>query len=251
MRQARIMMGMPIAVEMRGNESRLEFFDEVFSYFNYVDQKFSTYKNTSEISAINRGELDAGSQSNDMKEVFALSEETKRLTGGYFDITKLNGKIDPSGLVKGWAIFNAANILRSHGVKNFYIEAGGDIEASGFNAEDKPWRIGIENPFRKDGETKTEIVKTIDLSDRGIATSGTYKRGRHIYNPISRSLADDNIVSLTVVGPNVYEADRFATAAFAMGRDGIVFIEKLPGFEGYQIDKNGLAVMTSGFINYI
>ncbi len=59
------------------------------------------------------------------------------------------------------------------------------------------------------------------------------------------------MVSLTVIGPNVYEADRFATAAFAMGKNGIAFIEQLQGFEGYQIDGAGIATMTSGFAQVI
>jgi thiamine biosynthesis lipoprotein len=50
-----------------------------------------------------------------------------------------------------------------------------------------------------------------------------------------------------VVGPDVLEADRFATAAFAMGLDGIDFVERTPELEGYAIDKNGLATFTSGF----
>ena len=53
--------------------------------------------------------------------------------------------------------------------------------------------------------------------------------------------------SLTVIGPNVYEADRFATAAFAMGREGLRFIEEQPGLEGYMIDRSGMASYTSGF----
>jgi FAD:protein FMN transferase len=60
-----------------------------------------------------------------------------------------------------------------------------------------------------------------------------------------------SIVSLTVVGPNVYEADRFATAAFAMDSAGIHFIEELDGFEGYMIDHAGMAMYTSGFERYV
>ncbi len=74
------------------------------------------------------------------------------------------------------------------------------------------------------------------MSDCGVATSGTSIRGQHIYNPQDDAAPIDEIVSLTVIGPNIYEADRFATAAFAMGSDGIVFIEQLDGFEGYMID---------------
>ena len=114
--------------------------------------------------------------------------------------------------------------------------------------------VGIRDPFdvgikHGNGTVSTsqlhpsqqKIVKKIFLhNNEGVATSGTYIRGRHIYNPKATSaggkdaldqpipvLASDEIVSLTVIGPNVYEADRFATAAFAMGRAGIEFVERL------------------------
>jgi len=60
-----------------------------------------------------------------------------------------------------------------------------------------------------------------------------------------------DIASITIIGPNVYDADRFATAAFAMGKRGIQFIEKLAGFEGYMIDMRGIATYTSGFERYV
>ena len=129
------------------------------------------------------------------------------------------GKLDPSGLVKGWAIQNAAEQLREKSVKNFYIDAGGDIQVSGKNAQGEPWLIGIRNPFN--GE---EIIKTIAVSTEGVATSGTYIRGEHIYNPLDSDKAPKVVKSLTVIGSNIYEADRFATAAFAMGAEGIKFI---------------------------
>ncbi len=240
-------MGMPVIVEINDREATPELFDEVFSYFTYVDEKFSTYKETSEISAINRGEKRAEAWSEDMKEVFALSEETKRLSGGYFDIVARDGRYDPSGLVKGWAILNAANILRGQGVRNFYVEVAGDIETNGLNAEGNPWRIGIQNPLK--GER--EVIKTVHLKGQGIATSGTQVRGQHIYDPKDRNRPLNDVASITVIGPNIYEADRFATAAFAMEGAGIEFIERLEGFEGYQIDRNGNAVMTSGFADYV
>lgn len=246
-------MGMPISVEIVGEDASTgvaqKLFDAVFSYLAYVDEKFSTYKKMSEVTAINQGRLKDEERSDDMKLIFALSEETKKLTRGYFDIVARDGSYDPSGIVKGWAILNAANILKKQGVKNFYIEAGGDIQVSGENREGKKWSVGIENPFSAKNESK-EIVKTVYLEDEGVATSGTYIRGQHIYNPKNKEGTIDDIVSLTVIGPNVYEADRFATAAFAMGKDGINFIEGLEGVEGYMIDKDGIATMTSGFENY-
>ena len=99
--------------------------------------------------------------------------------------------------------------------------------------------------------SRKEIVKVLAVTDKGIATSGTAIRGQHIYNPHNPVTPLQDIVSLTVVGPNVYEADRFATAAFAMGKRGIYFIEQLPGFEGYMIDASARATFTSGFERYV
>ena len=56
---------------------------------------------------------------------------------------------------------------------------------------------------------------------------------------------------LTVIGPDVLEADRYATAAFAMGRQGVHFIEKTLGLEAYEIDSFGTARMTSGLKKYL
>ena len=238
-------MGMPIIVEIADRDATSDAFEKVFSYFCSVDERFSTYKETSEVSKINRGELHPSEYSDDMKTVLALSEETKAKTDGYFNIFNPAGIMDPSGLVKGWAINNAAKILESDGYKNFYVDAGGDVEARGINSEDKKWRVGILNPINQ-----KEIVKVLHVSDRGVATSGTYIRGNHIYNPKANGHIIDEIVSLTVIGPNVYEADRFVTAAFAMGKEGINFIENLEGFEGYMIDRDGIATMTSGFHQY-
>lgn len=239
-------MGMPVIVNIRDDEVKQEFFDDVFNYFIYVDEKFSTYKDTSEITAINNGKIKIESASDDMKLIFKLSEETKKETNGYFDIINRDGKYNPSGIVKGWAIFNASNILKNKGVKNFTIEAGGDIEVSGKKENDELWCIGIQNPFNK----KREIIKKVYLTNKGMATSGTYVRGQHIYNPFNKNVTIDDAVSLTVIGPNIYEADRMATSAFAMGKEGINFIEQLKGFEGYIIDGKGIATMTTGFNNY-
>ncbi len=245
MKETRLMMGMPIMVEIVDPWVTQEALDSVYDYFEYVDNKFSTYKDDSEISHINQRKLELAQASADMRLVFDLAEATKQATGGYFDIAR-NGQYDPSGLVKGWAIYTAAAILRGQGFQNFYVDAGGDIEAVGQNAQGQSWRVGIQNPF-----DTHQIVKVIAVSNAGVATSGTYVRGQHIYNPLSAGPLVTNVVSLTVIGPNIYEADRFATAAFAMGENGIAFIEALDGFEGYQIDQFGLATFTSGFERYV
>jgi thiamine biosynthesis lipoprotein len=246
MKQTRLLMGMPITVEIVDGDrpaTNDAIFEEVYAYFTHIDEVFSTYKTTSEISAINNGKPRA-EWSEEMNMAFLLAEETKQATGGYFDIRKPDGSYDPSGLVKGWAIWNAAQLLQKRGFENFYVDAGGDIQPHGHNADGEKWAVGIKNPWQA-----SENIKVVYATSEGIATSGTYIRGEHIYNPKTGDAANE-IISLTVIGPNIYEADRFATAAFAMGRNAIRFIESLPGFEGYMIDNEKVATMTTGFEKY-
>lgn len=234
---------MPITVELVGREKETVLTD-IFNYFMAVDNTYSTYKPESEISRINKG-LPKEQWSAEMQTVWRLCEQTKQQTNGFFDIAH-EGKIDPSGLVKGWAIHNAAKRLLKQDIKNFYIEAGGDIQVHGKNDEGKPWLVGIRNPFNTQ-----EIIKSVAVTDEGVATSGTYIRGQHIYNPFKPNELIENVKSLTIIGPNIYEADRFATAAFAMGEGGITFIEKTKGLEAYMVDSEHIATYTSGFERYV
>jgi thiamine biosynthesis lipoprotein len=243
MKQTSFIMGMPITIEIVSCSDE-KLFKKVFDFFRMVDKKFSPFKKNSEVSLINCKSLKTSDYSFQMKQIIKSANKTKQQTDGYFDVYK-NGIFDPSGIVKGWAILEASKLLKKLGQNNFYIEAGGDIQVSGLNKQAKKWKIGIKNPFNL-----SEIVKVLEVDSEGIATSGTYERGDHIYNPIGETVADD-VVSLTVIGDNIYDADRFATAAFAMGENGIYFIDSLPGFEGLLIKKNGMSVKTNGFDKFI
>jgi thiamine biosynthesis lipoprotein len=246
MRQWRVVMGMPVTIEIAGSEADPAHFERLYSYFEHVEEVFSPFRSTSETSRINSGLLRPEDSSDEMKTVIRLAERTRKETKGYFDVNR-DGVFNPVGIVKGWAVYQASEMLRQAGAWDFCIEAGGDIQLSGLNESGDYWAVGIRNPFVRD-----EIVKSLRLSDMGIATSGTYVRGQHIYDPLAVEQARvGEIASVTVLGPNVYEADRFATAAFAMGPKGIGFLERERGLEGYMIDSNGIATMTSGFADYV
>ena len=253
MKETRVIMGMPIIVHIVNDDMVIAsaVIDKVFRYFRSVDERFSLYKKDSEISLINQGKIDKENYSRDMREIMRLAEETRSQTDGYFDIRDPDGFINTSGIVKGWAIYKASLIIRECGIKNYFINAGGDIELGGVNEDKQLWRVGIEDPLHL-GET----TRILSLTDCGIATSGTYIRGDHIYNPKTQKKnekMDDGIrlKSITIIGPNVYEADRFATPAFVMGENAIAFIEKQKGLEGYIIDTEGREMMTKGFSNYL
>ena len=234
-------MGMPITVEL-AEPTHASLLDEVFGYFLAIDQRFSPFKPDSEVALLNEGQLPLSALSRDMREVLDLAERTRQETNGYFDLRRPDGRVDPSGIVKGWAVRNAARLIEAAGPRNFYVEAGGDIQSRGTAPDGQEWRIGIRDPFDQTG-----IVMAVAPRGRGIATSGTYVRGQHIYNPHRPGHPIQDLVSLTVVGPDALEADRFATAAFAMGEDGIYFIEDYPNLEAYAITPGGIAIQTTGF----
>jgi thiamine biosynthesis lipoprotein len=255
MRRTELIMGMPVTVVIPDRERQdapdgLRYAttaaaaEAVFSYLRSVDERFSPYRAKSETSRIDRGALEPSEASAEMQEVLRLSEDTRQATNGFFDVW-FKGRFDPSGLVKGWAVARAAKLLDADGFISFCIEAGGDIEVRGANEQGLPWAIGLRSPTDPD-----RLVRTLRLQNRGIATSGTYIRGEHIYNPLSGAPANE-LASLTVVASDVYEADRFATAAFAMGREGIAFLAGQPEVEGYMIEWTGIATYTPGFARYL
>ncbi len=248
MERTELIMGMPITVSLpsaKSGEGADEAFAAVFSYFREIDERFSPYKPGSEVSRIARGEEKLEEASPQMAEVLRLCEETARQTGGYFSAWYA-GTFDPSGIVKGWAVHEASRILDELGFRDHCVDAGGDIEARGFNSEGGPWEIGIRNPF----DPRT-IVKVLRLRDRGIATSGTYIRGDHIYDPKTGLPKADGFASLTVIGPDVLEADRLSTPAFAMGEEGLGFLTTTPGIEAYAVGADGIALFTPGLARYI
>ncbi|HSX24885.1 MAG TPA: FAD:protein FMN transferase, partial [Candidatus Andersenbacteria bacterium] len=244
MKKEFVTMGMPARIEVVDPHVREKDIDEIIEYFDSIDRRFSTYKQDSELSRINAGAISPDQYSKDMQTIFALCEQTRLETNGYFDIHS-NTILDPSGLVKGYAIWQASQQLQNKGYMNTYVEIGGDIQVFGTDQHHTPWAIGIRNPFQKD-----EIIKVVHLIDAGIATSGTSERGTHIYDPIHKKDADE-IASITVIAPSVYDADRYATAAFAMGENGISWINDQPGYEGYAVTKDKRGVYTNGFSSYV
>jgi thiamine biosynthesis lipoprotein len=244
MKTTHSVMGMPITVLIVSDDDLLanNATKAAFEEFYETDRTFSTYKPDSEISRINRHELDIASASPEVKEVLGECEELRKMTGGYFDINR-DGRIDPSGLVKGWSIGRAAKKVETLGIRNFFIEAGGDITLRGHNEDGQTWRVGIRNPNNLD-----EIVKVLEISEGSVCTSGTYARGEHIYNPITGKPALE-MSSVTVVGPDVAASDAIATAAFAKGAAGIQLIAEM-GLEAYVILRSGKAVFTRGMEKY-
>ena len=146
----------------------------------------------------------------EVREVLARCDELTVETNGYFTAYP-NGALDPSGLVKGWAIQRASEILTAAGSINHCVNGGGDVQCAGSAQPGQPWRIGITDPLRPG-----EFAGVITGHNLAVATSGTAERGAHIASPDgSEPLA--GLLSVTLAGESLATVDAYATAAFAMG----------------------------------
>ena len=232
-------MGMPVTVHVADEGAWNRAIDAVFADFTLLDRTFSRFIRASAVSRINRGELrseDAGQLVNQAIDLCRLYEQA---TDGFFSAW-IDGRFDPSGLIKGWAIDRACSILESNGCRSYYVDAGGDVQTRGQNAGGS-WRVGIRHPVERD-----KVARVVLASGLAVATSGTYEKGEHIRDPHTGEPVDAWL-SFTVVGPDILEADVLATACFAMGVAGLDFVSHRAGYEAYAIDNQLRAAYTSGF----
>ena len=213
----------------------IQAFTEAEQFIYHVDEVFSTYKENSIISQLKREEIEISSCSGEVKEVWGLCKKTMELTDGAFN-PWLKG-FDPSGLVKGWAAQKCGEIFEKYGVENSLVNAAGDLALRGgllTGGEVTPWEIGIRNP-----EIKDEIVESFKINTGAIATSGSYEKGAHIYDPFTNLIAI-GARSATVIGPDAAIADALATALMVAGKDGALWFNKpeLKSYSIFVIDRN-------------
>jgi thiamine biosynthesis lipoprotein len=236
-RRVEHIMGTVISFEIRDPQVPPSALDGAFEYLREVDRRFSPYKPESEVSRLIRDELQEGDFSPELREVLELCEEVRRTSDGYFDIRghRSDGRPDPTGLVKGWALEGAGRILEAAGARNYCINGGGDIVVRGEFEPGTAWRVGIRHPLMAD-----KLATVLAVRNAAVATSGTYERGDHVRDPFSRR-APARILSMTIVGPSLTYADAYATAAFAMGPTGLAWAAGLPDYEACSVtsDRDG------------
>lgn len=155
-------------------------------------------------------------------------------------LQKQGMKIDLGGIAKGYAVDAAAGILRQSGVEHFLIDAGGDIYCAGKQEGKIPWKVGVQNPAKKDA-----LIDELKLTDKAVTTSGNYERfyeigGKkfsHIIDPTT-GYPQDLVQSATVIAPTAQEADAFSTALCVLGaKKGIDIINALDDVEAMVVQK--------------
>jgi thiamine biosynthesis lipoprotein len=235
-------MGLPVSVDVRDDDVSPGAVEQVYAWLRFVDATFSTYRADSEVSRINAGTLARADAHPLVRGVLDRCEALRVETGGYFDArAPMPGALDPTGLVKGWAIERAATLLDLAGMRRYLVNAGGDVRLRSAPDAASRWRVGIQHPLQRD-----QLAAVVELADGAVATSGAYERGAHIVDPHT-GRPPAGVLSVTVVGPDLATADAYATAAFAMGSAGPAWTARLAGYEAMTVLADETVVMTDAF----
>jgi thiamine biosynthesis lipoprotein len=239
-------MGTTVSIDVRDRVEGTPGLHEVIAWLHHVDATFSTYRHDSPISCLARGERSLADAGDEIAHVLRQCETIREDSSGAFDafaVPAPNGTtLDPSGLVKGWAIEEAARLLEAHALGSFCINAGGDVALRGRPVPESAWRVGIRHP-----EGAERLAAVLDVvGPIAVATSATYARGAHIIDPRTEQPTTE-VASVTVIGLDLGLVDAYATAVFVMGLDGLDWLSLHPGFDGLIITHDGEAISTPGF----
>ncbi|MDQ0989887.1 FAD:protein FMN transferase [Streptomyces sp. V3I7] len=245
-RHAEEVMGTVFSFDVRGGEPAevRAALDEAVAALHRADAVFSTYREDSQVSRLARKELTVADCDPEVAEVLALAAEAERVSEGWFSTT-YEGRLDPTGIVKGWAAERAARRIAAAGVNGVSVNGGGDVQMTGTPEPHRSWRVGIADPLRPGG--LAAVISAAGAAELAVATSGTAERGAHIVDPRTGKSAVTDLVSVTVVAPRLTWADCWATAAFAMGsRAGLAWLESLPDVEALLITAGDEVRCTGG-----
>ena len=234
-------MGLPVTLALRGrhvdDEAAEDAWASAVRLLREVDRIFSTYREDSWVSRLGRGEVGVEDCPPEVAEVLALGEQARRESGGAFDVQRTGADgievLDPSGVVKGWAVQRAAAAFDQLEDTDVCISAGGDLVCRTRQPGSPGWRIGVEDPHRPG-----RIVAVVPVRDGAVATSGPAHRGAHIEDPRTGE-TPWALASVTVVGDDLTWVDIEATAAFVLGTDAGAWLTGRPGRTGVLVHADG------------
>jgi thiamine biosynthesis lipoprotein len=239
-------MGMPISLALRGRHTTdaaaRDAWAEVLADLREVDRVFSTYRDDSFVSRLARGEISVADCPPEVAEVLDLGMLARVQSDGAFDVRRRgpDGSVvlDPSGVVKGWAVERASGWLHALADTDFCLSAGGDMVCHAEDVDGAPWWVGIEDPA-----DPMRLIGSVPVWRGAVATSGTTHRGSHLVDART-GRAPRRVASVTVIGATLTWADIDATAAYALDGEAADWLRTRPG-------RTRLVVWRDGSVDHV
>ncbi len=169
-------------------------------------------------------------------------------------LRKSGMSLDVGAIAKGYALERTARVLRDAGARDFLLNAGGDVLASGSPAGGrKSWGIGLEDPAGDPNAAAPSLIATLRASSVSVVTSGDYqryftvdgKRYCHIID-LETLMPSAPHRSVTVIAPSAIAADALSTALFILSEDEGRALLTRTGGDAVWVDGDGRITMTEG-----
>lgn len=177
---------------------------------------------------------------------------TVHIDGNTVTLSDPHAAIDLGFIAKGYIGDRLKEYLLSQKVQNACINLGGNLVTINGKPDGQPYRVGIQEPFGREGEA----IAVISVKDASVVSSGIYERYfnengtlyHHLLDTKTGYPADNDIAGVTILSSSSLEADALSTACYFLGTvDGMELIESLDGVEVLFIMKDGTIYRSDGF----
>jgi thiamine biosynthesis lipoprotein ApbE len=181
-----------------------KYFGEVFSQTKRIEEKFSSYLPQSETILIWQGVILKPSE--EYSYLTKIAEQARQETEGLFDVNH-SDQPDFGGIVKGYALDRAVELLKKHKIKNAMFNFGGQIYAVGASSlKTDYWEVKLD--------VGKDSMKKLKLKNQSISASNLSERGMHIVSPESgQKVTSKRLVY--IIDPSATKADYLSTAFMA------------------------------------
>ncbi len=150
---------------------------------------------------------------------------------GTVKLRRVGMRMGLGGIAKGYAVDRCAAVMRAQGLKNFMVQAGGDLFVAGRKGN-AHWMVGVRDP--RGGPR--DIIARMPIEDHAFSTAGDYERGfvlggkryHHIIDPKTGYPATASR-GVTIFAPSAFLADAIDDAVFILGpKKGMALVDSFP-----------------------